>query len=223
MITEERKQDLLRLIDRLEAYQEIQNVMGRTVAAFNFHQMERVLENFALKEKDVSVEYADEGVFEGEAAVREIFRILLGEPAKPGEMTDMQLTTPMIEVAEDGKTAEAVWWCPGAGAVRKKEADIPQAIWEWGMVAVDFLLYEGEWKIWHLHYFRYIKCSYEKGWVEDTSMIHRSNGALNPMAKPVTYHNPYSPNSVREGLPACPRPYRTYEGTGWMLSRDKTR
>lgn len=221
MIDMERKQRLLANMQRVEAYHEIQNEMGRLVAALNFRQADAVLSHFALDREDVSLEYADEGVFEGANAVTAIVKEVVGAEAKPGEMLDMQLTTPMIEVAGDMKTARAVWWCPGAGAITREDAG-PMAIWAWGMVAADFLLENNVWKVWHLHYFRYIKCSYEKGWVEDTSMINRLNTPVHPLAKPTTYHNPYSPLSVREAIPACPRPYETYTGADWMLNKDKT-
>lgn len=218
----ERKQKLLRTIKKLQAYQDLQNEMGRLTAAFNFHEKEKVLSHFAWNQPDVSVEYADEGRFEGEEAVRAILEALLGKPPKPGEMLDMQLTTPMIEVADDLETAKCLWWCPGAGAAagEGKEA---QAIWAWGQVAVDFLQNSGEWKVWHLHYFRLFKCDYKKGWTEDTSMNHRPNTALHPLAGPVTYHHPYSPDSVREGIPSMPLPYGTYteKDRFWELNRDK--
>lgn len=155
-------------------------------------------------------------------AVEAVLDMLLGKPAEPGEMLDMQLTTPMIEVADDLRTAKCVWWCPGAGA--RKDEEGAHAIWVWGQVAADFIFTEKrEWKVWHLHYFRFIKCAYEKGWVEDTSMIHRANTAMHPESLPGTYHNPYSPLSVREGIPAMPLPYQTYrkEDRYWELSRDK--
>ena len=221
MIELERKQQLLAKIQRVEAYHEIQNEMGRLTAAFNFRQADRVLSHFALDMEDVSLEYADEGVFEGAEAVTTIINEVVGAEVKPGEMLDLQLTTPMIEVAGDGKTAKAVWWCPGGGAIPQEDGD-PKAIWAWGMVAVDFILENDLWKVWHLHYFRYMKCDYHKGWVEDTSMINRLNTPVHPLAKPTTYHNPYSPLSIREAIPACPRPYDTYTDMSWMLNKDKT-
>jgi hypothetical protein len=218
----QRKRNLLHAIESLEAYQEIQNLMGRTMAALNFRRADRVLQNFALDQEDVWLEYADEGVFEGPEAVTTIINEVVGAEPLPGEMLDLQLTTPMVEVAKDLKTAQAVWWCPGAGAIAYEDKD-PEAIWVWGMIAADFILTNGEWKIWHLHYFRYIKCLYDKGWVEDTSMINRLNIPMRPLAKPSTYHNPYSPLGIRDGIPACPRPYETFTDSSWMLNKDKTK
>ena len=222
MISQERKEALFRSIKRLEAYQEIQNQMGRMIAAFNFREAEKVLSYFALECPDVSLEVADEGVFEGAEAVETIIRETIGQAPKPGEMTDIQLTTPIIEVAGDGNSARALWWCPGAASLVEGGQD-PRAIWLWGDIAVDFMkTQDGTWKIRHLHYFRVIKCAYEKGWTEDTSMINRPNTAMHPMSKPSTYHNPYSPLAVRYGIPAAPYPYDTDRGENWMLRSDKT-
>lgn len=219
---EGRRARLAASINKLHAYHEIQNEMGRAVAAVNFRQAERFLSFFALDRDDVSFEYTDEGLFTGREAVTAIVAELIGKTPLPGEMIDIQLTTPIIEIAEDQQSARALWWCPGAGAIAKEAGD-PQAIWLWGMLAVD-LVPEGEsWKILHLHYLRYIKCRYEKGWVEDTSMINRPNRPMHPLSTPTTYHNPYSPLCVRDGLPAAPRPYRSYDGFGWRLDKDKTR
>ena len=224
MIEKERKEKLLRDIHKVNSYHEIQNLMGRATVALNFSRAEELLTYFALDKEDVSLEYADEGVFEGRNAVEAIVSELTNKHDTKGYMLDMQLTTPMIEVAEDGKTAKGLWWCPGIASLPQEERD-PQAIWNWGMVSADFIFESDTWKIWHLHYFRFIRCSYEKGWVEDTSMINRLNTPMNELAKPTTYHNPYSPLSIREGLPACPRPYSAYteEDKNWELNKDKTR
>ena len=225
MKDEERKKALWNKIKKLEAYHEIQNEMGRTTAAFNFGEKDKILSHFALDKPDVSIEYADEGVFEGKDAVEIIVEELTRGADVPGRMIDMQLTTPMIEVADDLETAKCVWWCPGAGTIPAgvDGTQEPQAIWAWGEISVDFIREDNVWKIWHLHYFRLIKCSYEKGWVEDLSMINRPNIPVNKMAKPSTYHNPYSPLSIRDGIPAMPLPYDRYteKDRYWELSRDK--
>ena len=218
----ERKDRLFLAMQKLEAYRVVQNEMGRVVAAFNFRQPEVVLRHFALDKADVSLEYCDEGVFEGPELVKRIVTELLGAPAKPGELLDMQLTTPMIEIADDLQTAKCLWWTPGIGAIPREDAD-PQAIWAWGQLAVDFV-HEGEdWKIWHLHYFRFFKCDYHKGWVEDTSMRNRLNTPLHEGAKACTYHNPYGPQAIREGLPCPPKPYASYTDADrlWELDRNK--
>ena len=224
MITPERKKALLLKINKLDAYTEIQNTMGRMIAAVNFRQKDEVLKYFALEMQDVSLEYADEGVFEGKEAVEAGIEYLLGKEIKPGEMIDLQLTTPIIEVADDCMSARAVWWSPGAASVLREGKD-PQALWVWGDFAVDFTYINEEWKIHRLHYFTVIKCDYHQGWVDDSSLINRPNRAMHPLAKPTTYHNPYHAKAVRYGIPAAPYPYETdrEEDRYWMLRNGKTR
>ena len=223
MTEKERRDDLFRKIRKLTAYREIQNLMGRLTASLNFQRADELLSYFALDRNDVCLEYADEGVFEGREAVEAVVRDIIVKPLAPGYMLDMQLTTPMIEVADDGLTAKGLWWCPGISAEPSEGSD-PQAIWNWGMTGADFILEGTEWKVWHLHYFRFIRCDYHKGWTEDTSMANRLNTPMHPLSRPTTYHNPYTPLSVRDGIPACPRPYVSYEESdrNWMLNRDKT-
>lgn len=222
MITDERKNRLYASIVALEAEHEIENLMGRVIAAFNFRQAEKLLGYFDLDSPDVSLEIADEGVFQGKTAIQTFVRETVGLPPKVGEMLDMQLTTPIIEIADDAQSARALWWCPGAGAL-PRDGELPQAIWAWGMIAADFILTGDEWKVLRLHYFRLIKCDYHKGWVEDTSMINRLNTPVHPLAGPTTWHDPYSPLNIRQGIPAPPRPYKTYDGSEWMLEKDKTK
>ena len=224
MMTYERKIQLMNQINRLDAYQEIQNTMGRFIAAINFRQIEKISSFFALEHDDVSFEYADEGVFEGKDAVLAGISYLIGREIKPGEMIDLQLTTPIIEVAKDVKTARALWWSPGAASVLQENQD-PQAQWMWGDFAVDFIFEDNTWKIWHLHYFTLIHCDYHKGWVDDTTLINRLNTPMHPKAKPSTWHHPYHPTAVRYGIPAAPFAYDTYDEKDryWMLRNDKTR
>ena len=171
------------------------------------------LDTLSLKEHMLGAHQTDALCAEGDSLLRVMRRIRIG--------ADLQLTTPMIEVADDGKTAKCVWWCPGVGARTDEEG--AHALWIWGQTAVDFIRLQEVWKVWHLHYFRLIKCSYEKGWVEDLSMINRFNTPMHPKSLPSTYHNPYSPLSIRDGIPCPPRPYHTYTQADrfWELNRDK--
>jgi hypothetical protein len=155
-ISEDRRARVAASIRRLRAYQTIQNEMGRVIIAINFRQAKTVLDHFALNRDDVSLEYADEGAFTGPDAVRAIVNERIGTGPVPGEMVDLHLTTPIVEIAEDGMSARGVWWCPGAGSMLV-EGDDPQAIW------------------------------------------------------------------VRDGIPAAPRPYASYDSFDWRLERDKSK
>lgn len=220
-VSKERITKTLNSMKKLSGYYEIENLMGRFIAACNFKQKDVAFSYFSERE-DIYCEFADEGLFEGPEAVKAVGNIVLGEQPIAGDMLDIQLTSPMVEVADDLATAKGVWWTAGAASIPKENED-PQALWCWGAIAADFIFENNEWKIWHLHYFRWIKCDYHKGWVDDTSLENRANTSLHPLAKASRYHNPFTPYCIRDGLPACPRPYATYDGDAWMLCRDKTK
>ena len=150
MLTQERKSRLVTSVNKLHAYQEIQNEVARMIIAVNFGQADRVLDRLALDRPDVSVEIADEGVFTGPEAVTAIINETVGKEAAPGEMVDLQLTTPAIEVADDLESAHATWWIAGAGSIVPERGD-PEAIWLWGTLAADLVPESDSWKVWHLH------------------------------------------------------------------------
>jgi len=61
-------------------------------------------------------------------------------------------TTPIIEIAGDGKTAKGIWYSPGIGTnveIRNGKPEISGG-WFWEKYAVDFAKEDGKWKIWHL-------------------------------------------------------------------------
>lgn len=227
-ISEARKRSLAHLVKRLEAYEDVQRTMGRWMVAVNFRQADKALAEFAMKQADVWLEWADEGVFSGPDAVTSAMRTYVAPKPGVGELDDYQLCMPIVEVAKDLQTAKATWGIAGIGAIPQRRdqsnlAGAPQAIWHFDKVAVDMLNVDRKWKIWHLHWFRFINCSYEKGWVNDLTMINRLNTSMHPLSRPTTYHNPYTPVSIRDGIPPAPRPYETWTDSSWMLDRDTTR
>lgn len=61
-------------------------------------------------------------------------------------------TTPIIEVAGDGKTAKGVWYSPGVGLMARISGNQANAgsVFFWEKYGGDFVLEDGRWKIWHL-------------------------------------------------------------------------
>jgi hypothetical protein len=65
------------------------------------------------------------------------------------------LTTPIIEIAGDGKTAKAVWYSPGMGLsshINGENVSVGSTFF-WEKYGADFVKEDGEWKIWHCQMF----------------------------------------------------------------------
>ena len=69
-----------------------------------------------------------------------------------GEFAMHLSTTPVIEIAGDGKTAKGIWYSPGLGLSPKmndSSVDVT-GIFFWERYGGDFIKEKGVWKIWHL-------------------------------------------------------------------------
>ena len=103
-------------------------------------------------------------------------------PAPKGKLIVHYTTTPMIQVASDGKTAKGLWVVSGveSGLTDPEIAKhTPEYLYDPGQVegkrvwqhqvlvkyGVDFLKQDGKWKIWHFHCFEICRSPLKLGWI----------------------------------------------------------
>jgi hypothetical protein len=199
-------------IQRLKDVHEVQELMSRYFYLHTASKRKEQLELFALKTPGVRAEIADWGVWDGPEAVRRLFlgRLSGGDPH--GFMVMHTLATPSIRVAGDGKTAKGVWMSPGHETFVAEGK--PKGYWSWGYMTADFVKEDGKWKIWHYHVYGLFRCDYYQSWVDGILLNPPRNEeeeARTGPNKPTTYHNEYSPTSVREYVPAPPEPYEAFD------------
>lgn len=209
-------------LDRTKAVQAIMNVMGRYESVHKALSMHLTPECFALTMPDVSMEVSDWGVFRGPEAIRFQFGQMMQEE-RIGTMFDHYVTTPMIEVAGDGKTAKAVFYSPGHETQIDKVGK-RRAYWTWGSYSADFIKENGQWKIWHLKWWRTFRTDYYKSWVEDWPNIMTGPAHEHDWnQEPCTFFHPYDEFTERWPFPMIPEPYETYEGTmlDWAFGGEK--
>lgn len=141
-----------------------------------------------------------------------------------GLLGEHTLTTPVVEVAADGKTAKGVWMSPGliTGPGDGKFV----ALWMWEKYAVDFIKEDGQWKIWHFAVYTDFGTPYEKSWVESSAELdtvdegRRSREAAAADAsdrpKPTktgTFYKQYSATTTPVMVPQPPAPYCSFKDT----------
>jgi hypothetical protein len=216
----ERNRELEHEIARLQAVHEIENLMGRYRYWHSGHRYEEMGKMFAEKTPGVRVELANSGVFEGYEGAWKIMVDFHNWSAKqhgPGRLEILQINTPVIEVAKDGKTARGLWTAMrcGAGSPEGKLG----ANWGVEQYAVDFVKEDGTWKFWHFHLYWVLRCPFETSWVEAAPTPgvppDKIPFDLRP-DRPTTYHKMYSPTSdpscgLMEFVPPSPDPYETWE------------
>ena len=85
--------------------------------------------------------------------------------AAPGRLQLHTLTTPVIEVADDAKTAKALWLSPGI-ETGGHEGDLAGS-WAWEKFAVDFICEDDKWYFWHFRQIDIFCCFFYKSWTDD--------------------------------------------------------
>lgn len=82
-----------------------------------------------------------------------------------GRLQVHTLTTPLVEVADDCKTAKALWLSPGletGGHV----GDLAGS-WAWEKFYVEFICDNDKWYIWHFHQIDILCSFFYKSWTDD--------------------------------------------------------
>lgn len=139
-----------------------------------------------------------------------------------GEWWLHPVTTPMIEVAGDGKTARGLFFSLGPEANREIKDGQARGYWSCGKYTVDFIKENGEWKIWHIRWWRMFKTGFDKSWTEPVVVKAPWSGNkvadkvlggsqvkrhLEPSKFTKTDYNPDRPMAC---IPWFPEPYDTW-------------
>jgi len=205
-------------IKRIEAVHEIQNLMSKYEYYHTAGRHQETADMFALNTPGVRAEIANWGVYEGKEGVQ---RVMVGvhsdaDKEPRGFLHIHTLTTPVIEVARDCKTAKGIWISPGIETTITE--DKKTSNWAWEKYGVDFVVENGEWKFWHFHaVFGFFYTPYHKSWIENTDKPDWYNVAslLPPELKPDRPSTHpiwlYNPTAVTELVPIPPEPYETWD------------
>ena len=140
-----------------------------------------------------------------------------------GRLQIHTLTTPLVEVADDCKTAKALWMSPGletGGHV----GDLAGS-WAWEKFYVEFICEDDKWYIWHFHQIDILCSFFYKSWTDDFfthslmhvpeeyqtfdqkwEFINKNKATDAPLTKTYFYDQEIAP--FMDG--ALPEPYETY-------------
>jgi hypothetical protein len=132
-----------------------------------------------------------------------------------GEWAIHTQTTPIIEVAGDGKTAKGVWYTPGIRntvVFKDGKAEV-QGAWFMERYAVDFIKEDGKWKIWH---FQNLGDPTPPGWGAESAsnvMVTQETAQAVGRNLPKDIPEGWSPKAVPVLYPKFPEPYYTFSET----------
>lgn len=201
---------LARDIRRLADIHEIANLQGRYLYFTQSHDYDKVLDLFARNDPQVSVEIAESGVYVGFEKVHALFTQLF-KPffAGPGILPIHMLTTPVIEVAADGITAQGMWQTLGCNVFPTPQGMC--ATWQQGKYDNRFVKENGRWRFRQFRWLCNFRTPFDPGWVKQPHLhveplnLSRLPPNVHP-TKPGEPYPPYNPGAVMDFGPGPPEP-----------------
>ncbi len=108
------------------------------------------LEKIWVKKTPDPVWAQNTNYWRGMAAIKAYYGPTTPKEQKIGQIQWHTITSGVVEIAGDRKTAKGVWYTPGV--IGRAGADGKQSLtWMWERYGIDFANEDGQWKIWHLH------------------------------------------------------------------------
>ena len=159
---EQRVEQAEKKAERADDYRQIMNVMAGHSFCYNAHEQQYEIDRFWTKEKEdcwyngsttpIGVEtYYVNNTKRLRALQRDIvsrvYHKALTEKDKVGYRVMNMLTTPFIEIAGDGQTAQALWFVFNV-LCHVDENGVPQPTVNAGKQCAEFTKENGVWKLW---------------------------------------------------------------------------
>lgn len=229
------------LAQRAEDRGQVENLFNRYMYLHNAFEDEQIIPLWVKEGTEgIRARYTNAGQYTTWKSVTDYHR---GRPHPEGKLILHATTTPVIEVAADGRTAKGVWMMAGteSGLTDPKVAEAfpdmysPQEVlgkkvwahWVWCKYAIDFLKQDGEWKFWKFRCYELARAPFEENWVSfglknqgafDLDLMYFGDDGkpvfMPPADEPVPSTNhPYSPQTVQKLEPAPPVPHATFTDT----------
>lgn len=218
MVTEEQYQQLLNRLEAAEKnaqiardWVEISNLHGRYNHLCLGHYWEKICDElFAKKTPGVKAEIVESGVFHGLDGVKRVFIDMLGKLYNyEGNCAIHELTTPVIQIQKDMKTARGMWFHVGFNTfLDPVKGVIP--IWQVIKYNHVFVKEDGQWKFLDYRAHLLLRSSYERAWVDEPviqgSTIKGPDEVEAPQPdEPTSFHDPYpGRKGTWAGLPLPP-------------------
>ncbi len=227
------------LADRWYDRREIVNLAGKFVTSILIKQEGQIFDSFWTKGGDACLSFND-GSYVGSEAVRGYYAAMAENTAKTsrilkalfpeqlgglsdeelygvGQLCGLPITTPVVEIAEDGQTAKGIWHIQGSDNGLTEYG--PLSYWTLGFLAIDFRLEDGDWKLWHVLHAEDVVAPMGENWLHPLPREKKPEYAAVAALKKPPYsvqrenYVPYSPERLFTAPPQLPEPYVTFAET----------
>lgn len=216
MTEEKMREQLEHTLCKLEAQEACRNLMGRYSYYRTAFQSKEMVALWAKRDDDKLV--TPWGSYQGHQGIEACYLKDIGDrsdakvfEAIKGAVIMHEVDTEVIEVAEDLQTAKAAFLSQGHDTyIDRTDNEIVHAKWAWEKYSVDFIMEDGEWKIWHMTIYPLFQSEYGEGWADNKAYVSEAFAFPNAGPEKTDWH--YDRNELYPANePAIPEPYVTYD------------
>ena len=199
------------VISGWEAEHEVRNVVGKFSIYYSAGEYSKAFELFSCTDQ-VYLQISDQGIYEGRKAVKACFEQLT-KTAVPGSFRYMPVTSEIVEVSKDLKTAQGMWFINGCAAIKDSEDPLVPAadLWLEDKLAVELIRENGRWAILRMNINEEMRAEYHKSWgdyAEDPSYPDFDRYA--EPTRGATRHHPFRADRKSGKNLTTPEPYAGY-------------
>ena len=162
-----------KILTRYQSDHDVRNLAARFVMSLKGGRFEDALNCFALETEGTMATIEKYGIYKGKNQLKAYFVDYYSKiGGSEGCFIEHELTSPVVEVAEDCKSAKAMFMSEGILAIDPDGSmgpdDVARSFWQIGPWYMECVKENDEWKIWHLTIFDEIEIPYEQSWSEFT-------------------------------------------------------
>lgn len=140
--------EALKLAQRANDLHQLNNLMSLHSWYHCSMQNDVELEKIWSKRDDICWAQ-NSGYWIGPESIKEYYGIPATRESTIGQFAWHTITSSVVEVAGDRQTAKGVWYTPGiVGGFSGEKGNF---MWMFEKYGVDFIMEDGEWKVWHMH------------------------------------------------------------------------
>ena len=148
-------------------------------------------------------------MFHGIEGARKVFVDMLGKLYDyEGNCAIHEMTTPVIQVQPDMKTAKGMWYHVGFNTFHDPVKGVVP-IWQVIKYNHVFVKEDGQWKCWDYRAHLLIRSSFERRWVDEPVIQGEPIQGARPADAPV----PDEPTTSTSRIPAARQPFRAADAT----------
>lgn len=248
-MNEDRLLNLEKMAQRALDYMEIQNAMAAHTFLYRAQRQEEEMELFWTHQKEDIMYAHGDMAFVGWDTVYEYYVVNNARRRKAtlemmhelhpdieniaqnegiGDLPAHLMTTPYIEIAGDGMTAQGVWYSPTFLSGLTTEGTLRTFV---GLArqGADFVKEDGKWKIWHLRDFSDVTFPVTVPGSEKKPDSMDAKAAPPSLERPgysrlvnnmsLSYHERYGPTAIPELLPNLPMPYESWSDERSLMNQ----